>query len=105
MALLIQFNLNLFIQEYLRQIQRHSSHFSFAKSVPDWVLKGTEKMLSNKETMTNKQIFLDYFQQKSGLSEEAMWEIFIHFYKTDYNHLKKITEPVKGAKVFLETAK
>ena len=75
---LIQFNLNLFIREYLRQIQRHFSHFPFAKFVPDWILKGTEKMLSNKGTMTNKQIFVDYFQQKSGLSKEEMWEIFIH---------------------------
>jgi FMN phosphatase YigB (HAD superfamily) len=102
---LIQFNLNLFIQEYLRQIQRHFSHYSFAKFVPDWILKGTERMLSNKGTMTNKQVFLNYFQQKSGLSEEEMWEIFLHFYKSDYNHLKDITEPVKGARVFLEAAK
>ncbi len=69
---LIQFNLNPFIREYLGQIQRHFSHFPFAKFVPGRILKGTEKMLSNKKTMTNKQVFLDYFQQKSALSEEEM---------------------------------
>jgi FMN phosphatase YigB (HAD superfamily) len=61
-------------------------------------------MLNSLETVTNKEKFLQYFQDRSGLSEEEIWEIFLQFYHTNYNKLKKITEPMKGAKKFLNAA-
>ena len=102
---LIRFDLNTFIQNYLRLIQNNFSHLVYAKSVPEWILGGTNEMLNSVKTITNKEKFLNYFQAKSGLSEGEIWEIFLHFYNTDYNQLKKITKPVGGAKSFLETAK
>ena len=101
---LIQFDLNTFIQKYLLLIQDYFSHLPFARSVPDWILGGTGVMLNSLETITNKEKFLRYFQGKSGLSENEIWEIFLHFYDTDYNKLKEITEPMAGAKNFLDTA-
>jgi len=101
---LIKFDLNLFIQNYLRLIQGSFSHLSCAKSVPDWILGGTGVMLNSIKTITNKDKFLQYFQEKSGLAESEIWEIFLHFYNTDYNKLKEITQPIVGAKSFLETA-
>ena len=61
-------------------------------------------MLNSLETITNKDKFLHYFQEKSGLSESEIWEIFLHFYNTDYNQLEEITQPVEGARSFLEAA-
>jgi phosphoglycolate phosphatase-like HAD superfamily hydrolase len=101
---LIKFDLNTFIQRYLLLIQDYFSHLPFAKSVPDWILGGTGVMLNSVETITNKEKFLDYFQKKSDLSEDEIWEIFLHFYNTDYNKLKSITEPMTGAKSFLDAA-
>jgi len=101
---LIKFDLNTFIQKYLHLIQNSFSHVAFAKSVPEWILGGTEVMLNSIKTITNKDKFLQYFQSKSGLSESEIWEIFLHFYNTEYNKLKEITQPIEGAKSFLETA-
>jgi len=101
---LIKFDLNTFIQNYLRLIQNSFSHVVFAKSVPEWILGGTDEMLTSVKTITNKDKFLQYFQAKSGLSESEIWEIFLHFYNTEYNKLKEITQPIEGAKSFLETA-
>jgi FMN phosphatase YigB (HAD superfamily) len=101
---LIQFDLNTFIRNYLYLIQNSFSNLSFAKYVPEWVLGGTDAMLNSVETITNKDKFLNYFQEKSGLSESEIWEIFLHFYNTDYNQLRGITQPVEGAKSFLEAA-
>jgi FMN phosphatase YigB (HAD superfamily) len=101
---LIKFDLNTFIRYYLRLIQNSFSYLPFAKSVPEWVLGGTEVMLNSIKTITNKDKFLQYFQSKSGLSEGEIWEIFLHFYNTDYNQLKEITQPVNGARSFLESA-
>lgn len=47
--------------------------------MPEWILSGTEVMLNSLETITNKDKFLHYFQEKSGLSESEIWEIFLHF--------------------------
>ena len=101
---LIKFDLDIFIRDYLRLVQYSFSYLPFAKSVPEWILGGTEVMLSSIKTIPNKDKFLHYFQSKSGLSESEIWEIFLHFYNTDYNQLKEITQPVKGARSFLESA-
>jgi FMN phosphatase YigB (HAD superfamily) len=101
---LIKFDLNTFIQSYLRLIQNNFAHLMYASSVPEWILAGTGIMLSSVKTITNKDKFLRHFQEKSGLTESEIWEIFIHFYDTDYNKLKEITQPVEGAKSFLESA-
>jgi len=101
---LIKFDLDTFIQKYLFLIQDNFSNLPGAKSVPNWILGGTAAMLNSLETITNKEKFLRFFQQKSGLSEEEIWEIFLHFYHTDYNKLKEITRPMQGAKTFLESA-
>ncbi len=95
---LIQFDIDIFIQEYLSLVQKQFSHYACAKSVPEWILKGTEIMLSDVGTMTNKEKFLHYFGDKTGLSEEKIWEIFIHFYKNDYEQIKSITKPIAGAR-------
>lgn len=99
---LIQFDLETFISKYLYLIQKCFSEYDCAISVPQWILEGTEMMLSNDGSMTNKDKFVRYFRSKSGLSEEKIWEIFLHFYKTNYNQLKRITKPIEGAKEFLE---
>ena len=101
---LIKFDINTFIQKYLLLIQDYFSHLPYARSVPDWILGGTGVMLNSVETVTNKEKFLRYFQHRSGLSENEIWEIFLHFYNTDYNRLKEITRPMKGAKTFLDSA-
>lgn len=102
---LLSFDLNMFISEYLRLIQRHFSHITEAKSVPEWILTGTNIMLTNLETTTNKDKFVYYFQSRSGMSENEIWEIFLQFYQTDYNQLQSITKPVTGAKKFVESAR
>lgn len=101
---LIKFDLNTFIQNYLRLIQEHFSNLPFAKSVPEWIMGGTSVMLNTIKTITNKDKFVHFFKEKSGLSEHEIWEIFLHFYDTDYNQLKEITEPIEGARSFLESA-
>jgi len=101
---LLKFDLHTFIRDYLRLIQNSFSCLPSAKSVPEWIMGGTDVMLNSLETITNKDKFLRYFQTKSGLSEDQIWEIFLHFYNTDYNQLEKITEPIDGAKSFLESA-
>jgi FMN phosphatase YigB (HAD superfamily) len=101
---LIRFDLNTFIQQYLRLIQDNFSYLPFAKSVPEWVLGGTGVMLNSIKTISNKDKFLHYFQEKSDLSESEIWEIFLHFYNTDYNKLEGITQPVEGARSFLKAA-
>jgi FMN phosphatase YigB (HAD superfamily) len=101
---LIDFDLNTFIQNYLHLIKDNFSHLPFANSVPEWILGGTGLMLNSVITITNKEKFLGYFQEKSGLSASEIWEIFLHFYNTDYNKLKEITQPVQGAKSFLKSA-
>jgi hypothetical protein len=47
--------------------------------VPEWILGGTGVMLNSIETITNKDKFLHYFQERSGLSKSEIWEIFLHF--------------------------
>ena len=101
---LIHFDLRTFIAEYLRLIQSYFSKYSFASSVPEWIMEGTEQMLTNEGTMTNKEIFLSGFRQKTGLSEQEIWAKFLHFYQADYNQLKAITRPVPGARELLERA-
>jgi FMN phosphatase YigB (HAD superfamily) len=101
---LIKFDLNTFIQNYLRLIQDHFSNLPFAKSVPEWIMGGTSVMLNSIKTITNKDKFVRFFQGKSGLTEDKIWEIFLHFYNTDYNHLKEITQPIEDARLFLESA-
>jgi FMN phosphatase YigB (HAD superfamily) len=101
---LIQFDIDVFIQEYLRLIQKQFSHYSFANFVPEWIMTGTDIMLSDLETITNKEKFLRFFCQKTGLFENEIWEIFLHFYNEDYEHIKEITKPIPGAKEFLEAA-
>ena len=101
---LIQFDMNTFISEYLRLIQSHFSTYRFATSVPKWILEGTEQMLTNAGSMTNKEKFLLVFQQKTGLSEAEIWAKFLHFYQSEYNQLQSITRPVPGAREVLEKA-
>lgn len=101
---LIKFDLNTFIQQYLVLIQDYFSHLPYARSVPEWILGGTNVMLNDIKTITNKDKFLHYFQEKSGLTEHEIWEIFLQFYNTDYNKLKEITEPMEGAKSFVNSA-
>jgi FMN phosphatase YigB (HAD superfamily) len=99
---LIQFDTHLFIKRYLELIQTHFSNYHFAKSVPQWIMEGTEQMLSNDGSMTNKEKFLAYFQNKTGFSEQKIWEIFTQFYQTDFDHLIQITSPVQKAREFCE---
>ena len=87
---LIHFDINIFIREYLRLIQKQFSHYSYAKFVPEWIMKGTEMMLSNEGTVTNKERFLGYFCSRTGMSESEIWEIFLHFYKNDYEQILSI---------------
>jgi FMN phosphatase YigB (HAD superfamily) len=101
---LVEFDIDVFIREYLRLIQNQFSNYTFAKSVPKWIMTGTDIMLNNLETITNKEKFLGYFSRKTGLSEDEIWEIFLHFYQNDYEQIKTISAPVLGAKQFLEQA-
>jgi HAD superfamily hydrolase (TIGR01549 family) len=102
---LIHFQIDKFIHQYLQLIQQHFSYLPYAKSVPQWILEGTEEMLSNEGTTTNKNKFLYFFQKKTGMTEEEIWEIFLHFYETDYNNLQRITKPIEGAQTFMEAAR
>jgi len=101
---LIHFDLDRFITEYLRLIQTYFSKYPFASSVPKWIMEGTEQMLNNEGTITNKEKFLSGFQQKTGLSEREIWAKFLQFYQSDYNQLRPITRPVPGAREMLERA-
>ena len=101
---LIHFQIDKFIHQYLQLIQQHFSHLPYAKTVPQWILEGTEKMLSNEGSTTNKEKFSNFFQAKTGMTEEEIWEIFLHFYETDYNNLQRITRPIDGARTFMELA-
>jgi FMN phosphatase YigB (HAD superfamily) len=101
---LIDFDLKTFIEKYLRLIQANFSHLQYARSVPEWILEGTSVMLTSVESITNKNKFLRYFQDKTKMSEDQIWEIFLQFYQTDYDKLKEITRPVSGAGEFLASA-
>ena len=48
---LIKFDLNTFIQNYLRLIQDNFAHLMYASSVPEWILAGTGIMLSSVKTI------------------------------------------------------
>ena len=63
---LIDFDLNMFIQNYLRLIQDNFSHTSYARSVPEWIMAGTGEMLSSVETITNKEKFLRFFHTNNS---------------------------------------
>jgi FMN phosphatase YigB (HAD superfamily) len=85
-------------------IQKQFSDQSFAKSIPDWLLEGTYLMLQNDGSQTNKDKFLRFFKEKSGMSEEEIWNRFLTFYQSDFNQLRKITTPVPEAANFLQAA-
>ena len=95
---LLKFDLHTFIRDYLRLIQNSFSCLPSAKSVPEWIMGGTDVMLNSLETITNKDKFLRYFQTKSGLSEDQIWEIFLHFdymyacksHKAYFEHILKM---------------
>ena len=101
---LLYFDMDLFIQQYLSLIRKQFEMYPFANDVPEWILAGTTEMLNNAGTMTNKEKFLEYFQAKTQLAEDTLWEIFIHFYETDFEFLAEITKPVKGIPEFIDNA-
>jgi FMN phosphatase YigB (HAD superfamily) len=96
--------MNIFIEKYLSLIQKQFSDQPFAKSIPDWLLEGTYLMLQNDGSQTNKEKFLRFFKEKSGMSEEEIWGRFLTFYQGEFNQLRKITTPVPQAANFLQVA-
>jgi FMN phosphatase YigB (HAD superfamily) len=94
-----------FIFNYLALVQTHFPHLNKAKNVPEWILEGTKLMLNNVKTAVNKDIFLQYFSQKSGMTEYDIWEIFLQFYNSDYDRLKEITFPIPEAQSFIYRAR
>lgn len=101
---LLDFDMDVFISRYLSLIRKQFENYPFANAVPQWILAGTEAMLTNTGTMTNKEKFIENFQANTGLSETELWEIFIHFYQTDFDLLAEITRPVPGIQEFIANA-
>ncbi len=46
--------------------------------MPGWILDRKKTILNRLKTVTNNDKILQYFQDKSGLSESEIWEIFLH---------------------------
>ncbi len=46
--------------------------------MPGWILDRKKTILNRLITVTNNDKILQYFQNKSALSEGEIWEIFLH---------------------------
>ena len=95
---LILFDESELFQNYLQSI---SNHFSAVMS-PDVFLEktiaGSQNLLKNRGQKTNMAFFLDYFCRDIAVSQEKAWQLFEHYYQTEYDKLKtlvKITPAVQ----------
>jgi HAD superfamily hydrolase (TIGR01549 family) len=61
-------------------------------------------MLNNQGEKTNKEVFLEYFSARSGLSQQEIWHRFMKFYENDFNQLETIVVQNPDAVKFLESA-
>ena len=101
---LIHFDMNEFVARYLSLIKKHFSHHSWSGHVPEWILAGTDLMLTNSGPDSNQVVFLNFFSEKSGLDHEQIWNHFIRFYQSDFDQLRMITERDDSAIQFLQQA-
>ena len=102
---LLHFDLDRFVSRYLELVEVYFRDHYNSKMIPNWILEGTEKMLHNQGEVTNREIFLNYFSKRTGLSEEDIWQRFMNFYENDFNQLEKIIVQNPEARKFLESAK
>ena len=72
---LIKFDLDAFIERYLNLIRKHLSDKPFVDEVPLWILQGTDLMLKNNGSVTNREKFLNYFKEQSGMPEQEIWSL------------------------------
>lgn len=74
---LLNFDQRIFVDQYLKLVTAYFRDYNNLPDIADWVLEGTVKMLGNKGPLTNLDLFLNYFSEKSGLPPKEIWKRFI----------------------------
>jgi HAD superfamily hydrolase (TIGR01549 family) len=101
---LLNFDQRIFVDRYLKLVIMHFSDHRNLSDIPDWILEGTGKMLGNKGPLTNLEVFLNYFSDRSGLPQKEIWRRFISFYENDFDRMETIVRQNPDAKNFVTAA-
>lgn len=85
---LILFNEAEFYQGYFRKIEQRFSDLMPPDKFVERLISATRAMVKNNGEMTNAEYFITAFAQGHKDRREELWNRFLYFYETDYDHLE-----------------
>jgi HAD superfamily hydrolase (TIGR01549 family) len=98
---LILFNESEFYDRYFKCITDMFSDVMPADQFQETLKTATISLLQNQGDISNAQYFMNVFAADIPHQREALWQRFLHFYKTEFNRLERIvSQPESLHEVF-----
>ena len=93
---LIIFNESKFYTGYLDRIGKVFADLVPPEQFPDHLLSATMALLENDGARSNVDYFMDILTDLCKGPRDKLWQRFLHFYDTEYDHLEKVTSLPDG---------
>lgn len=102
---LLPMDQDIFISEYFKALAKYTAPHGYETDrLVKAVWAGTGAMIGNDGTQTNEQAFWGAFRGVFG-GRYVDKELFDSFYDTEFDSLKKVTEPTENADIIIKSLK
>jgi len=103
---LLEMHTEPFVHGYLKELGKYVGKHYDAETILALIWDATKAMIQSDEpSKTNEQVFIERFQQKSGIKQEEIWPTFNAFYREVFPSLSHLTNPSPWAKKLVDAAK
>jgi len=80
-----------FIKTYFSELtKKMATHGCDPEILVKWVWSGTEAMVKNNGSKTNREVFYEVFTEASGLESDVYEPIFDRFYQEEFDSVRRI---------------
>ena len=96
---LLPMDTDAFLHQYFKALAAHVKHIIDPDLLVKHVTDGTKAVIANEDPeLTNEQVFMQQFLQRSGLQRETIWPLFDQFYRDVFPKLKACAHPTPLAR-------
>ena len=95
-----------FVEHYTREMIPYIKDLADPKQFLKVLWESTKEMIKNTDsTLTNEQVFTEFFIRHLGIPKEVIWPLFDRFYDETFPKLKQYTNPLDISREIVEIAK